>query len=465
MFNIRKFLAIGVGKLIIVLSRIAGYQGSTLPGKLSSRIYPYLLKDLSQNTYKDTFIITGTNGKTTTSNMIAAILQTKGSSFVHNQAGANMINGITTAFIRQTNLIGTRPFDYALLETDEANVPLLLDIIKPRYILITNFFPDQLDRFGDLDNIISLIKKAVKNTGTELILNGDDPLESNFPQETGVPAWYYGFAATAYDSLTGSASREGRYCVVCGGELQYTRFHYAQLGIFSCPDCGNHNPAFTFTGSHLQMTPNITLQVDGIEIKSHYQGFYNAYNILAAAVLTRLAGIEATVIQKALAEFKPQAGRLETFTIQGKPVVLILVKNPTGLNQSLSMLTMDSAAKNLFIALNDNLADGRDISWIWDAEVEMLAAQPELLNQVICSGQRSGDMAVRIKYAGIPPAKIVIQATLQAGIKQAVFEPSAISYIFCTYTALFSSRKLLVKMQKKYPTHEPNRPRVPEKSV
>lgn len=465
MFNIRKIAAIVVGKTIINLSRIAGNQGSTLPGKLASRIYPPLLKELGNNTYKDTFIITGTNGKTTTTNMIAAIIKEQGYSYVHNQAGANMLNGITTAFITQTNFTGTRPFDYALLETDEANVPLLLTIIKPRFILITNFFRDQLDRYGELDYTINLIKEAVKSSDVEMILNADDPLESHFPQKTGRPCWYYGFGDSEYDSFAGAESREGRYCVICGHELEYSRFHYAQLGAFHCPQCDNHNPIPHFLGSQLKMADGIYVKVNDLAVESPYQGFYNAYNILAAVALTQLAGFAENVIQKALTEFRPQAGRMETFNIKGKRVILILVKNPTGLNQSLSILTLDKSPKNIFLALNDNAADGRDISWIWDAEVEVIAEQESRINRIICSGQRSGDMAVRMKYSGIDSEKITIQPALQTGIEQTINLDSEVSYILCTYTALFASRKILVKMQKKYPAPRPERDRIPEELV
>jgi len=464
MFNIRIVAAIVVGKLAICLSRIAGNQGSNLPGRLASRIYPSLIRELGNNTYKDTFIITGTNGKTTTTNMIAAIIREQGCSYVHNQAGANMLAGIATAFISQTNFTGTRPYDYALLETDEANVPLLLSMIKPRFILITNFFRDQLDRYGELDYTIKLIKESVKNSDVEMILNADDPLESHLPQETGRPCWYYGFGDTEYDTFAGSESREGRYCVICGHELEYLRFHYAQLGGFHCPQCDNHNHISDFLGSELKMAEHIRVRVNNLEIESPYQGFYNAYNILAAVSLTKLAGFTDKVIQKALAEFRPQAGRMETFNINGKRVVLILVKNPTGLNQSLNMLALDRAPKNLFLALNDNAADGRDISWIWDAEVEIIAGEESRINRIICSGQRSGDMAVRIKYAGIGSEKITIEPALQTGIEQTVLLDSNVSYILCTYTALFASRKILVKMQKKYPAPELGRERVPERS-
>jgi UDP-N-acetylmuramyl tripeptide synthase len=450
MFNIRKTAAILVGKIIINLSRLLGNQGSTLPGKLASRIYPPLLRELGGNTYKDTFIVTGTNGKTTTTNMIAAIIREKGSSYVHNQAGANMLAGITTAYLSQTNIRGTRAIDYALLETDEANVPLLVKLIKPRYLVITNFFRDQLDRYGELDYTISLIKQAVRDSDVEMLLNADDPLESNFAAETGRICWYYGFGDTEYDTYFGAESREGRYCVFCGRELHYARFHYAQLGVYHCPQCGNQNPPPDFGGSELKLTPRLHLKVKDIVLESPYQGFYNAYNILAAASLASLSGFEPEIIQRAIAGFHPEAGRMETFNIKGKRVVLILVKNPTGLNQSLSMVLQDNTCKNLFIALNDNAADGRDVSWIWDADLEFINGEENRINRIICSGQRSGDMAIRIKYTGVNTEKITIEPELQSGIEQALDLESDVSYILCTYTALFASRKILVKLQKKY---------------
>lgn len=451
MLHIRKIMAILAGKLLINLSRMVGNQGTNFPGRIALMIYPPLLQELGKNTYKDTFIITGTNGKTTTTNMLAEIFKENGNSYVHNRAGANMLSGITTAFIQQTDFTGRKTFDYALLETDEANVPLLIAHIKPRLILITNFFRDQLDRYGELDTTIKLIKEAVQSTDIELLLNADDPLQVGFQNQKGLTYWYYGFDTTSYDIFTGAESREGRYCVLCGHELEYTCYHYAQLGNYHCPHCNNHNPQPDFIATDLQMDPSIHLQIDHIVIESPYQGFYNAYNILAAVSLGKLAGIQEHVIQRAIANFQPSAGRMETFLIQGKKHILVLVKNPTGLNQSLAMLAQDHAAKNLFIALNDNAADGRDISWIWDAEVEVITGDEARIIRVICSGQRSGDMAVRVKYSGFDSENIIIKPSLKEGIELAISLDSEVSYILCTYTTLFASRKILARMQKKYP--------------
>jgi len=349
--------------------------------------------------------------------MMAAIVRENGYSLIHNTAGANMITGITTAFIEKTNLTGTRTSDYAILETDEANVPLLIREVTPRVVLITNFFRDQLDRYGELDHTINLIKEAVRNTEVELVLNGDDPLVAHFQNDTGLHCWYYGFGATRYDTEVSSESREGRYCVFCGHEIGYERFHYAQLGKFHCPQCGSSNPKLNFTGKNLYMDPLIEFSINDMVVKSPYQGFFNAYNILAAVSAARLVGIETDVIQSAIAEYRPRAGRMENFMIKGRRTILILVKNPTGLNQTLATLLYDSMSKNLFMALNDNAADGRDISWIWDADVEMLADPRAEIRSVVCSGQRSGDMAVRIKYSGIDTRLITIESNLQRGIE------------------------------------------------
>ena len=454
--NLRKSIAILAGKFAIAFSRVIGNQGTNFPGRLARKIYPNILTELAQNITRETLIITGTNGKTTTSNMVAEIIKENKSSYVHNRAGANMLTGITTAFIKASNLSGNRKFDFGLLETDEANVPLLLKEVQINAILITNFFRDQLDRYGELDYTINLIKDAVRDSQIELILNADDPLVSHFQNQTGLNCLYYGFADSQYDQFSGAESREGRYCVFCGHELVYERYHYAQLGKYHCPQCHNHNPATNFTADDLLMDPSITITINNLAIHSPYQGFYNAYNILAAVSMAKRLRINDQIIQTAISRYQPRAGRMEKFLINGKTALLILVKNPTGLNQTLAMLGQDPSIKNLFIALNDNAADGRDISWIWDADVELLAREEANILQMIASGQRSGDMAVRVKYAGYDPGRIIIESRLKEGIALTVNAFGDISYILCTYTALFNCRQILLKMQKQ------SRPASPE---
>ena len=358
-----------------------------------------------------------------------------------------MLSGIITSFIESTNLAGNRSFDYALLETDEANVALLMKEIQVQTLLITNFFRDQLDRFGELDHTVHLIKDALQDKKLELVLNADDPLLSDFQQRTGLKCWHYGFAETVYDDFSSADSREGRFCVVCGHELQYERYHYAQLGKYQCPGCHNQNPSCDFEGMDLKMTPVIDFKVNDLEIRSPYQGFYNAYNMLAAVSMGKLLGIGDEIIQRAIRHYQPQAGRLERFMIGEKSCMLVLVKNPTGLNQTINMLVQDPSRKALFIALNDNAADGRDISWIWDAYLEVISDERAAIDQVICSGQRSGDMALRIKYTGFDPGRISIEERIEDGIKAALQTEAETAYILCTYTALLTCRKFILKMQ------------------
>lgn len=449
MSKIRLIVAIITGKLIIFLTRFTGSQGTVMPGRIARIIYPDILKALGENITEEIIVVTGTNGKTTTSNMIAQILKEHDYSLVHNAAGANMLTGITTAFIEKTNLLGTKKFNYALLETDEANIPLLLKEINPKVILITNFFSDQLDRFGQLDNIINLIKDAVRNTNIELVLNADDPLVAHFQEDTGLHCWYFGFKETDYDSTEGQDNKVGKYCVFCGEELVFDKYHYAQLGKFHCTSCGNRNPEPNFVGRSLIMDPTISFYVNDIFIQSPYQGFYNAYNILAAVSIAKLVGLQDKFITEAIKKYQPQAGRMESFIIGGKKVILILVKNPIGLNQALAALSNELKSKNILFVLNDNAGDGRDVSWIWEADLEEVATDKFNINNFICAGSRSGDIAVRIKYTDFPEDNISLVEGLEEGIRKVVHADSEVGYILSTYSALFACRKILVKLQDK----------------
>lgn len=448
MKRLKIMLAIMTGKFLIFLSRLLGNQGSNFPGLWARKIYPALLVELASEVRREIIVVTGTNGKTTTSNMIAAILRQQGYSVIHNRAGANMLPGITTAFIQQNNIFGLREFDYALLETDEATVPALLKEVKPGMMLITNFFRDQLDRYGELDRIIQVINTALQDQIIKLVLNSDDPLAVCFGSAGAITTYYFGFENTEYDVFQNAESREGRYCVLCGHELDYERYHYAQLGQYHCPQCGNHNPEPNYKGMDLLLADDITMNVNGLELHSPYQGFYNAYNVLAAASVAKSLGMSDHAIQQAIKEYRPRAGRMEEFEIGGKRVVLILVKNPTGLNQSLAALKNDNNPKSVFFALNDNAADGRDISWIWDAELEMLSEEDDKIVKVVSSGLRCGDIAVRFKYCGIDPALISIESELEKGIQNSLDSAAPVVYILSTYTALFDCRKILLKLQK-----------------
>ncbi|MDO4540029.1 MAG: MurT ligase domain-containing protein [Syntrophomonadaceae bacterium] len=437
------------GKAIIHISRMLGNQGSDFPGRIALKIDPQLLPKLAGQIKMHTIIVTGTNGKTTTSKMMAAILAAAGYSLVHNSAGANMVTGITTAFINAAGITGECGRDCALLETDEANVPLLLKAIAPDYMVITNFFRDQLDRYGELDSIVRLIGDSVQNRDVRLLLNGDDPLQAyRFACDA---KSYYGFAATPYDTLTSSDSREGRFCVLCGAELDYRYFHYAHLGNYECSGCGNRNPQIDYLGTDLRMETGIEFELEGQALRSTYQGFYNAYNMLAAAALSLELGVAPAVTAQAIAEYKPRAGRMEKFSIGGREVTLILVKNPTGLDQSLGSLRYDPRPKAVFFALNDNAADGRDVSWVWDADFETLCAPEAQVEHFFAAGTRGADIALRACYAGFERQRIELHDRLEAGISASLDHGGGDGcvYVLSTYTALFKCRRILSRYARK----------------
>lgn len=448
MDKLRLVVAITMGKLVLWLTKLVGSQGTVLPGKVARIIYPDILRALSKNIAEEIIVVTGTNGKTTTSNMIAQILIEHGYSMVHNAAGANMMTGITTAFLTSTNLMGNKTSDYALLETDEANVPLLIQEITPKVILITNFFRDQLDRFGNVDTTVNLIKNCLQDTGIELVLNADDPLVTHFQKETGLHCWYFGFDKTVYDKVEDPNHKEWKQCVFCGNELSYFRYHYAQLGKFYCNNCQNQNPTTNFLGKNLALTPFISFDVNDIHITSPYQGFYNAYNILAAVAIAKLVGLQDASIIQAIYKYQPRDGRMEKFNINGKRVVLILVKNPTGLNQALSVLENDFLDKNILFVLNDKAADGRDVSWIGEADLEVITNLDYKIKEIVCAGSRSEDMAARIEDTNFPLENTHMIPAVEPAIKKTLSIASEVSYVLSTYTALQECRQILVKMEK-----------------
>lgn len=449
--QIRKIVAVAAGKWIRMASRMAGRQGSDLPGKIALRIDPNLLRELADCVQGDIFMVAGTNGKTTTSNMIASVFREQGLYYVHNQIGANMLTGITTAFIEKTNWRGNRTFDTAVLETDEAYVPIVFQHLHPRRLLITNFFRDQLDRYGEIDLIIERIRQAVASHQVELLLNADDPLVVDFAEKAGQKSLYYGFAETDYDTVFSNGNREGRYCVRCGAQLHYHCYHYAQLGKYECPVCGAKNPPCDYVADQLDLHEGVEMEVNGIVLQSPYEGFYNAYNLLAAVALTKSAGYEDEVIERALNHFQPQQGRMESFHIQGKEPVLILVKNPAGFEQVLMLLQNHPQKKRVFLVLNDNTQDGHDVSWIWDVGVETIFQNDMAqIQQLVCGGLRSGDMAVRMKYAGFDTERIELADSLENGIRRILQNEDTEEmayYVICNYTALAPCRSILVKMQ------------------
>lgn len=457
--NIRLIIAVLVAKFASFISRQFGWKGSSLPGVVALKIYRGTLRDLAGQARRGVVMVTGTNGKTTTNNMIANVIEAGGFKTVINQEGANLITGVTAAFIKHADWLGRIEADYALLEVDEASFPRVVKEIKPQLVVVNNFFRDQLDRYGELDKTVHLVRDALKTlSNVRLVLNTDDPLVAQMQSTTGHPASFFGLAPNQRPETGAKQTREARFCPHCGQELQYDTYQYSQLGSFNCENCGFKRQPPEIEAQDVKILGTalrcqVKYPAGEVQLTIHTQGFYNLYNALAAFTVGYLVGIEPKQILAGLLRYKPAIGRMETFRHNGKPAILNLVKNPTGYNEGVTTLLSMPGTKNIFMAVNDNDADGRDISWLWDVDFEHLAVNHQEMVMFVCSGLRGEEMALRLKYAGVPLEKITVMREMEAAIPEALAGPGESTYLFSTYTALWPAQKILSGLAVKEDLH------------
>lgn len=452
MIKVRLFVAIFSAKLATFLIKLLGKgRGSTLPGSVALKIYPRFIEDVKSRVTRGIVMVTGTNGKTTTNNMIAGILEGSGFSVLVNREGANLMAGVASAFAREMDLLGRRRYDYACLEVDEAAFPSVASRVMPQCVVITNFFRDQLDRYGELDKTVSLVRETLKKMeGIKLILNADDPLVAQLSRSTGLQSIFYGVSEHEGVSRLGSAAREGKFCSFCGRELVYRYYHYSQLGAYSCPGCGFVRPDPDVEGTAPRLEGTVTSckvrfrQGSVIPLSVPVYGMYNLYNALAAYSAALLLGVDPQKTAGLLLEYRPATGRMEKFSYRGKPVFLHLVKNPTGFNEGLGALVkMADIPVDVMIAINDNDADGRDISWLWDVDFEILGEHQERFREFVCSGLRAEEMAMRLKYAGLPVSKLRVAGDFKEALQKTLGGEAEKAYILATYTALWPVERIL----------------------
>lgn len=439
----RKLLAIWVAKLLICAGKVAGKKSSSTPGGIALKICPDLLKKLSQQIpSKHIVAVCGTNGKTTTNNLIYSMLTADGKKVVCNNVGANMIMGVTTAFIDATTIFGKVKADYATIEIDEVSTRHVFKQMKPGFMIVTNFFRDQLDRYGEVDITMSAVREALDMCpDTELILNGDDPLVTWFGK--GRKCHFYGVSEKVLED-EGDEIKEGRFCKECGQVLNYDYYHYSQLGSYHCPDCGFARPQPEFEAKNVSLEKGIEFDLNDTHINVNYRGYYNIYNILASYGATTLMGIPSENINKVLGDYKPQVGRMESFTIGNKNVILNLSKNPAGFNQAIASLLEDGRSKDMLFVINDNAPDGCDITWIWDVDYERMLGK---VNSFGASGLRYHDLIVRYKYGGFDMDKVTGYDSVEKAVKDMLKTDTDVLYVLVSYTALFATQELLKKLE------------------
>lgn len=460
----RNMAAVCLARTAAGFSRLAGHQGSSLPGKAASVVSPSVLADLAGQVRRSVFAVCGTNGKTTVNNILCRMLEAEGSRVVCNRVGANMPAGITGAFTAAASWTGRLDADFACLEVDEASARLVFGAVRPDCLILTNLFRDQLDRYGEIDTTMELLKEAITQVPEmTLIVNADDPLTVSLAAEAGNPAVYYGIR----DVVTGSGSggggatgpgpgggpggevREGRFCRRCGAPLVYSRIYYGQMGVWHCPGCGFRRPEPRYQASGICTEGGISFSVleaaavgkaDAAgQVTSGLRGLYNVYNLLAVWSALREDGHScAASFSAVMREYRPPFGRNEAFRIGQTEVILNLAKNPAGFNQNIDAMLEDRDPKRLVIAINDNDQDGRDVSWLWDVAFEKV--RDTTVQSVTVSGIRALDMRLRLRYEDISAE---IAETPEQALERLLAEGHDRIYALVNYTALFPVHRFL----------------------
>jgi lipid II isoglutaminyl synthase (glutamine-hydrolysing) len=444
LFGAKRLTARTVG----AASRASGRGGgTTLPGRLLLRLEPRAIARLGSRLEGGVTLVSATNGKTTTAGMLAALLEADGRAPIHNRAGSNMTWGIATALLEQRGREG-------LFEVDEAWLPRVAAELEPSLVVLGNLFRDQLDRYGETEVLAEEWAKTVtERVGrTRFALNADDPLIADLGRDgegrrrDGIV--YFGIDDEAQALPELQHAFDAKHCRRCGHPYSYARAFVGHLGHYSCPDCGASRPDPDVVATRIELNgmrgSSVAVRTPGGElaIDLPLPGLYNVYNALAAIAAALELGIAPERIAPALEGMRGAFGRVETVAVGGKKISILLVKNPAGANEVLRTLKLEATGGglDLWIALNDRIADGRDVSWVWDADFELLTGA---VRRVTCAGTRAPEMALRLKYAGWPEGSIAVEPEIEASLDRAVAQAPDRLFALPTYTALLELHKVL----------------------
>ena len=452
---------LALARAVATLSRMRGGGATSAPGKVLLALDRDAIGSLGARLRDGSVLVSATNGKTTTAALAASVFERAGLALVHNAEGANMAGGIATALLAAARPRAGIAGELGLFEVDELWLDAVAAQLRPRAILLGNLFRDQLDRYGELETIAE--RWAGDLRAGQLVLNADDPLIADLGRGR-AGSLYFGVEDDSL-ALGGMAhAADAKHCRRCGAPYAFDAIYLGHLGHYRCPSCGQQRPRPQVWASEVLLegvrAARFTLHTpDGeARVALALPGLYNVYNALAAAALACALQIPLAQILAGLQRTRAAFGRAETIVLRaaangsegahgaGAPreLRILLVKNPAGANEVLRTLALEPGEHDVLGVLNDRIADGRDVSWIWDADFELLAGR---VRRFTCSGSRAPELAVRMKYAGLDPARIAIQPDLGAALSQAAADrPDAQAplYALPTYTAMLSLRELLV---------------------
>jgi UDP-N-acetylmuramyl tripeptide synthase len=448
----RRTAAIVAARTAAGLSRRLRFGGGTaLPGLVAERLDPGIVPALASQLGQGSVLVTGTNGKTTTSRLLRSIVEAAGLTPVANREGSNMMRGVAAALAEAADWDGRmrrRKKRIGVFEVDEATMPQVARAVRPRVVTFTNLFRDQLDRYGEVETVAAIWGEAVAAFPADvtLVLNADDPAVAALREQARGPVVLYGLDDVTQATGEIEHAADARWCTKCGAELEYDAVFYGHIGHWRCPSCGNTRPTPDVRITSIDQTahgPKLSIAGPEWKVSVHLAqpGTYNVYNALAAAATASALSLGPSAIGPGLLNATAAFGRQEIIEIDGRDVHVILAKNPAGLNQVLR--TLPDGDLDLALFLNDDIADGRDISWIWDVDFELLAGRAR---SVTASGRRAWDMALRLKYAGVsekPRVANNIATALRKAINETPEEGEL--YAIPTYTAMLEVRNVLGK--------------------
>lgn len=439
-----------VCRLVHFILQKMGRGATTLPGRVALKVKRNILSVLSKNV--KVIIVTGTNGKTTSCRIIEEGLKTAGKSYFINKSGANLITGITSSFIMNSTITGKSKYEYAIVECDENAFREVSRYIRADVVLVTNVFRDQLDRYGEVTHTLNAIKESVKNLPDAIVcLDADCSLTYSMSREIPNRIVTFGVNAAFDKDAKAPEISDAKYCIFCKNEYDYTYHTYGHLGGFVCKSCGysRPNPDFAVTSVE-ELKQNHSIVVASFNgntnlVKVNIGGAYNVYNAIGCAAGLSALGIDDKTIIKALESFNGAFGRMEQFASGDNKISVILVKNPAGFSQTMSFLKSINDDFTMILSLNDNAADGRDISWIWDVDFAGIFEKSNV-KEIYVTGKRCFDMAIRVKYEGVGNREIkVIENEDYDRLVDIATSQGRDVYIVPTYTSMMTMRPVIAK--------------------
>jgi UDP-N-acetylmuramyl tripeptide synthase len=422
--------------------------GTSLPGKVLIALESDAIAELAGRLTRGSVVVSATNGKTTTTAMIASVLDRAGVALVHNRAGANMAGGVASTLLSAAQSGGRIDGELGLFEVDEFWLDRVTSQLRPRAVLLGNLFRDQLDRYGELETIADRWADVVAtlDPGARLVLNADDPLIADLGR--GVDnVTYFGLEDTSVAMPEMQHAADSKHCRNCGAAYVYDAVYLGHLGRYRCPSCGQERPAPTVAAQEIRLdgtrSAAFTLRTPSgaLHVELPLPGLYNVYNALGAAALCLGLGTAPAAVADGLHRVAAAFGRAERVAIGEIELSILLVKNPAGTNEILRTLTLERGELDLLAILNDRTADGKDVSWVWDADFEVLAPR---VRRVTCAGTRAAELALRLKYAGVPVQALSVVPAISPALDDALAGARS-GHVFAlpTYTALLELREEL----------------------